>query len=317
MSLRTTILIVAAISASAYHPAATGQENLTGKAQAKLLSSFSVSSASKGASVLQPQIAQSTSQDEFIPLHRQRDQQEFQPDKLPFVPPPVEEQPKGKYKISPGVSIMNPSAYGASWGSVGIGLGFQSRTRFTNKADGVMGIGFGLGDPQKYVGLQIGIGLTDLSEPFVDGSLSWKLHRRLPADFSIALGQNGFATWGDTDGGSSLYGVVTKRFLLKEDTAKPFSELNFSLGVGGGQFRSESDIDNHIDSVGVFGTVAVRIVEPVSAIVEWTGQDLTLGLSYVPFRDLSLVVVPAITDVTGNAGDGTRFILGVAYGFFF
>lgn len=317
MSLRTTSLIVAAISASVYQPIATGQETATREVQTKLLSSFPLSSPSGDASLLQPKIAQSTSQDEFIPLHRQRDEQEFQPDKLPFIPPPVEEQPKAKYKISPGVSIMNPSAYGASWGSVGIGLGFQSRTRFTDKADAVMGIGFGLGDPQKYAGLQIGIGLTDLSEPFVDGSISWKLHRRLPADFSIALGQNGFATWGDTDGGSSLYGVVTKRFLLRENLAQPFSELNLSLGVGGGQFRSESDIDNHVDSVGVFGTVAVRIVEPVSAIAEWTGQDLTLGLSYVPFRDLSLVIVPAVTDVTGNAGDGTRFILGVAYGFFF
>ncbi|WNN91672.1 hypothetical protein [Gloeocapsopsis dulcis] len=31
------------------------------------------------------------------------------------------------------------------------------------------------------------------------------------------------------------------------------------------------------------------------------------------FSTTPLVITPAIADVTGNAGDGTRFILGVGY----
>jgi hypothetical protein len=221
------------------------------------------------------------------------------------------------YRSSPGITIMNPSGYGASWKSAGIGIGLQERVRFRNDSDGVFGLGFGLGNPQKNLGLQIGIGFVDLSNPFKDGVVNFKLHRRLPKDMSLALGTQGAVTWGDTDGGSSVYGVLTKRFVLKEDRTKPFSELYTSLGVGGGQFRSESDIDNGVESVGVFGSMSLRFVQPASLVTEWTGQDLTIGVSFVPFRSLPLAIVPALTDITGSAGDGARFIFGLGYSFSF
>ena len=259
----------------------------------------------------------SSSPNQFTPLHRRRDRQPFRPETLPFLQEEGEEKAKTPSVGSPGITIQNPSAYGAAWGNVGIGIGLQERVRFSDLADGVFGIGFGAGNPQKNVALQIGISLVDISDIFADGSISWKLHRQLPYDLNIALGQNGFATWGGPDGGSSLYGVVTKRFILKSDPGEFLSQVYLSLGVGGGQFRSESNIQNGQDSLGVFTSVAVRLAEPVSAIVEWTGQDMTLGFSYVPFRNLPLTLVPAITDITGSAGDGTRFIFGIGYGFSF
>jgi hypothetical protein len=221
------------------------------------------------------------------------------------------------YQASPNVSIINPSAYGLNWGKLGIGVGYQERTRFTKEDDGVIGIGFAIGNSQENLGLQVGIALTDVSDIFADGSISLKLHRQIIPDLNVALGVQGFATWGETDGGSSLYGVVTKKIRLKDRSSEPLSEINLSLGIGGGQFRSESDIQKGNNVVGVFSSVAVRIIEPVSFIGEWTGQDLTLGFSIVPFRDIPLVLVPAITDVTNTAGDGTRFIFGAGYSFSF
>ncbi len=47
------------------------------------------------------------------------------------------------------------------------------------------------------------------------------------------------------------------------------------------------------------------------------GQDLTIGTPIVPFRNLPLVVVPAVTDITGTAGNGARFIIGAGYSFSF
>jgi hypothetical protein len=95
------------------------------------------------------------------------------------------------------------------------------------------------------------------------------------------------------------------------------SQLFLSVGVGGGQYRSEDQIDDGVDTVGVFGSAALRLYEPVNAVVEWTGQDLTVGLSIAPFRNVPIVISPALTDITGSAGDGTRFILGIGYGFSF
>jgi hypothetical protein len=249
-------------------------------------------------------------------------EEEFKPERLPIILPGLEEIEKEEtaptfYKASPNISIITPSGYGADWGEVGVGIGFQERTRFTNDSDAVFGIGFGLGDAQKFVGVQVGVTLTDISDPFDDARVSVKIHRRLPYDFSVAVGVQGGVVLGQTDGGSSVYGVVTKRFPLKQDIREPFSEIYASIGIGGGQFRSESDINEGIESVGVFGSVAVRVLEPMSLITEWTGQDLTIGISIVPFRNLPLVIVPAITDITGSAGDGTRFIFGVGYSFSF
>lgn len=235
-------------------------------------------------------------------------ERKFEPTRIPLVIPVQK-----SYRSSPSITIINPSGYGAAWGNVGVGVGLQGRTRFRDQSDGVIGIGFGLGNPQKNVGLQLGVTLVDVSDPFRDGTLNLKLHRRLPYNSSIALGIQGAVSWGDPDGGSSVYGAISKRIPLKKDRSKPFSEIYTSLGIGGGQFRSEFNIDNKIESTGVFGSLAVRTIEPMNVIAEWTGQDLTLGVSIVPFRDLPLVIVPGVTDITGQAGDGARFILGVGY----
>lgn len=213
---------------------------------------------------------------------------------------------------------MTPSGYGASWGSTGIGLGLQERTRFTNDSDGVLGVGIGLGNARKSLGLAVGVTVTDLwGNSFADGTVSLKLHRQLPHNFGVAAGWQGALRWGETDGGSSVYGAISKRFVLRQSASEPLSQLSLSFGVGTGQYRSENNIENDRDSLGVFGSVAVRVAEPASAIVEWTGQDLTVGMSVAPFRNLPLVVSPAITDITGSAGDGARFIFGIGYGFSF
>jgi hypothetical protein len=244
------------------------------------------------------------------------------PDEQPFVPQnlPLESvKPKARQAASaPGISILTPSAYGQSWGSASIGVGLQSRTRFTRTSDGVVGIGMGLGDAQKAVGLDIGLTFVDLiGNTAQDGTVSFKLHRRLPENLAVAVGVKNLIRFGATDSGTGYYGVVTKRFSLQEDVQQPFSQLFVSAGVGSGQFRSELDISDDRNSVGIFGSVAVRVAEPISAIAEWSGQDLSLGLSIAPFRDVPLVVTPAITDITGKAGDGSRFILGIGYGISF
>ncbi len=235
--------------------------------------------------------------------------QPFQPTQLPLSPPP---QPPAA--SSPSTTLTIPSAYGQQWGKVGIGLGIQSRTRYTNQADGGLGIGIGLGNPQTGVGVDVGINILDLvGNTAQEGSVSLKIHRQLPQNWAIAVGVQNAIQWGNTDGGSSVYGVVSKRFDLRENISEPFSRVYASVGVGGGQFRSEDDILQKRNSIGVFGSVAVRVIPPVNAIAEWNGQDLNLGVSVTPFPNLPLVITPALTDITGNAGDGSRLTVGVGY----
>ncbi|WP_244887728.1 hypothetical protein [Anabaena cylindrica] len=236
------------------------------------------------------------------------EQKPFKPQKLPL----ILEKKKAQPLPSPGITMLTPSAYGKSWGRASLGVGLQSRARFTDTADGVLGVGFGFGDGKKLVGLDVNIGIVDISS-FEDGNISLKLHRQLPYDLAVAVGVKNLVTFGNTDGGTSAYGVITKMFRLQDSDSKQFSRLYVSAGVGGGQFRSESDVRNNIDSVGVFGSVALKVAQPVTTIVEWSGQDLGLGISVAPFKKIPLVITPGISDITGNAGDGIRFILGIGY----
>ncbi len=245
------------------------------------------------------------------------DRQEFRPQRVPLrLKKPSQQQPR--YVASPGTTSVTPSAAGKSWGSAGVGVGFQGRTRYTETSDGAIAAGMGFGDARTAVGLDVGVAIFNLSDSFGDrGSVSFKLHRQLPNDFAVAVGWQNAIVWGSTDAGNSVYGVVSKMFRLEENVEKPFSRIYLSAGIGSGQYRSEFDINNGDGTIGFFGSAAVRVAEPLNAIAEWSGQDLTLGLSFVPFRNLPLVITPAITDITGNAGDGARFILGIGYGFSF
>jgi hypothetical protein len=72
-----------------------------------------------------------------------------------------------------------------------------------------------------------------------------------------------------------------------------------------------------IDSIGVFGSAGLRVVEPMSVIIEWSGQNLNAGISLIPFRNLPLTVNLSGADLTGSAGDGTRFIMSIGYNYFF
>ena len=219
-----------------------------------------------------------------------------------------------------GTSISTPTGFGAQWRDAFVGFGYQERTRFTNTDDGAVTAGFGLGDARKLVAAEVAVtSYSTLRQGFGEnGGVSFKVHRTFTnetgGDLAVAVGVENAIDWGNNDAGKSVYGVVTKVLPLTQDPTDPLSTLTVSLGLGGGRFRSEEKVNNREGGTNVFGSVALKVAEPVNPIAEWTGQDLNLGASIYPIPGVPLVITPAAADVTGNAGDGVRFILGVGYG---
>ncbi len=214
-------------------------------------------------------------------------------------------------------SIATPTAFGADRNQAYIGASYQSRTRFTNTDDGAIAAGIGFGDARKTIGLETTLtSYSTFREGFFTNSgISIKAHRLIGKDLAVAVGVDNLITFGHPDGGSDVYGVVSKVFPFKKGDYS--RSVTASIGLGGGRFRSESDYLHGVDSVNVFGSVGVRVAEPVTVIGEWTGQNLNLGASIQPFRNIPLIITPAIADITGSSGDGARFVLGVGYGFKF
>ncbi|WP_310429392.1 hypothetical protein [Chamaesiphon sp. VAR_48_metabat_135_sub] len=231
-------------------------------------------------------------------------------------------------KASPSFSIFNPVGFGADNNLVFFSLSYQNRTRFTQKSDGEAGIGIGLGDAVNAVGVELSYSLNSFgtSTGFGSGAFNAKVHRRLGEDTAVAIGWNQFAKiqfgGGQNGPGSdypnnSYYAVGTKIFRTREDINQAFSRVAVTAGVGSGVFLP-SDPNGGLDRTGlnVFGSLGVRVARPVSAIVEWTGDDLGAGISIAPFDNFPLVITPAVRDITGG-GDGARFILGASVAFNF
>jgi hypothetical protein len=230
-------------------------------------------------------------------------------------------------KVSPGFSISNPTGFGADNNLFFFGLSYQNRTRFTTASDGEAGFGIGLGDAVKSVGVELSYSINSFgsSAAFGSGAFNAKVHKRISEDTAVAIGWNQFAQINLGSGRNanlpsdypknSYYAVGSKIFRTCEDINQPFCRVAVTAGVGSGvflPFQTISDaVANRTDPSGinVFGSVGVRVARPVSAILEWTGQDLAAGVSIAPFDNFPLVITPAVRDITG-AGDGARFILG-------
>ena len=227
------------------------------------------------------------------------------------------------YYSSPSMSIYVPVGYSSDKNTGFVTASYQERTRFANKDDGAIGFGVGLGDSRKSVGVVLSYTTASFggSRDFGSGGFNVKVHRRFKGGWAAAVGMNGFLNIGDiNDFDNSLYAVATKIFRIRNDINKPLSRVAVTAGIGNGQFRTENSIYDDKDNFNVFGSVALRVHSQGSLIAEWTGQDLALGASIAPFKNIPFVVTPAIRDIAGpgaGANDGARFVLGAGFGFKF
>jgi hypothetical protein len=194
-------------------------------------------------------------------------------------------------------------------------VSYQDRLRYTDWHDGLLAAGIGLGNPARTVGLVVAGSLLDTYTDFgEDRSLSLKLHRRLPYRSAVAVGvENVWHTRG-TDGGTSRYVVASTVRPLRADPTAPLGSVAVSVGLGDERFLAEARFAEGDAGVNVFGGLAVRLLRPVNGLVNWSGQDLNLGLSVTPHRALPVALTGAVLDVTGRAGDGARGAVGATLG---
>lgn len=225
----------------------------------------------------------------------------------------VEKQSR-RGRSSPAITISNPAGFGADNFTAFANISVQERVRRATARDATSGFGIGFGDSRKNIGVQISYSLLSFGQvgrSFGSGAFNAKIHRQFPGRWAIAVGAEGLVNIGDdNDFEDTFYGSVTKIFNLRQDVNKPFSRLALTGGAGTGRFRLEEDFVADRSTVSPFGTMAVLVARPVSTILEWTGQDLAVGLSIAPFKNIPLVISPSIRDILG-AGENPRFVLGV------
>ncbi|AFY40206.1 hypothetical protein Lepto7376_4076 [[Leptolyngbya] sp. PCC 7376] len=216
--------------------------------------------------------------------------------------------PEVPNSVSPALSISIPTGFGADQNTVFLSSTYQAVTRTDGYSTFHSGIGVGLGNASKTVGVELSYS-QDTNDNFGDGGFNAKLHKRFKTDFAGSLGWNGFLNTSRHGYEHSLYGSLTKVFRTRESLDKSFSRVAVTAGLGTNQFRSDAAVRAGNNDINAFGNITVRVAKPVSLITEWSGQDLGVGLSIAPFKSFPLVITPAIRDIFD--GNGSRFVLGV------
>lgn len=211
-------------------------------------------------------------------------------------------------------SIMTPSAWGAAYGAAYLGAGAARRTPYLPSPDGIIGIGYGLGDPVLTAGLQIGATVSDLSG-LDNFSFSFKLHRYLTRGTSIALGGESLFSRNSLadDAGDTFYLVVSHVLQSFGPSRDGIGRVHFSAGAGTGRFAKKSDRDfsegKGRNGTFVFGNVAVGVARDLNVILEWSGTNLISGVSTtIHAHRIPIALSIGLADLTRFSGDGIRLV---------
>ena len=216
-------------------------------------------------------------------------------------------------------SLMTPSAWGAAYGTAFVGAGAAERTPYLPSADGVMALGYGMGDPVLNFGLQVGSTVSDVSE-FDNVSFSFKVHRYVGRGTAVAVGGESLFSNGPfvDDAGDTFYVVVSHVLQGISASRTGIGRVHVSAGVGTGRFAKKSDRDLSEGKgrygTRAFGSLAVEVDAGTNVILEWSGTNLLVGLS----RTINAAYAPValsfgLADLTNFSGDGVRLVGGAAF----
>ncbi|MEH2293537.1 hypothetical protein [Nostoc sp.] len=224
----------------------------------------------------------------------------------------------GKQTYIPSLSFGIPSAFGANWGDFFVQASGATRRERNGDSglDGSISAGFGLGDSQKLIGLEVAFNEGSIKNFGDNGSFDLKAHRVIYAgttnQVAAAVGWNSFAQYGNEGvADSSVYGEVTSVSLLQPNSLQNQMPLALTVGVGGGNFRSGND------EVGIFGGVGLQVYPQIGIGASWSGVALNAGVSFVPVQTIPLTILLEGLDLTDRTDGGSAVLLSVSYGFNF
>lgn len=186
------------------------------------------------------------------------------------IPEPTQWVTGGLYQISrgeeglPGITQRVPSGYGSRFLGVQLGLFLESCNvtglnvcgtesfvdEFNDWGKGAIDFNLGLGDPTRWVGVDLGFNFTSLASTrpgqedagtaFGEGQgLNLALSRNIGPDWGIKIGAINLIEFDEVqkDTGRSAYAVASGRFDLGGDPSQNTNDLYITAGLANGLFR--------------------------------------------------------------------------------
>jgi hypothetical protein len=221
--------------------------------------------------------------------------------------------------IGPSSSVSTPVAYGVGWGTVLLGVAAQDGTQYTHRPFGEYAVGFGLGDPDRFVALTTVVTMGGVDEVVRDGNVNFQISRNLNSNgAALAFGVENVAPWGaDKRNKMNVYFVGTRAAVLP--VTKIFHmNIITSLGIGNSRFVHNYEV--HKDESGIyrpFASIGCQILPQAALIFDYVGLTFNAGISIVPFLKYPLVMSLTAVDLTNRGGSHIPVAGSIGYSYNF
>ncbi len=214
-------------------------------------------------------------------------------------------------RAQPGVAASSPVGFGPNQGDIFAGLGYQASTGVNGDQDGALSLGAGFLNGNDIVGIEAVLtSLSTLRSGFGSRMVgAVKVHKTVQ-NWGLGLGVEGFYLNGnDFDTKPSVYVAATRNFQVNP-SSEYFTSGTINFGLGNGRFQQIEDFRDGENGVWFFASSSIRINYFSSAIIDYTGSQVNLALSFSPLKKIPLVITPSLNDVGGSVGDRARLALG-------
>jgi len=216
--------------------------------------------------------------------------------------------------LNPGV----PSAFIAKWGDVFLNASAGTPGNLRPDADGSWVGGFGLGDPQRFVAIELSGGCGSIKRFCGNGGAGVSVSRDLVSNpdqrVALAAAWRNALQWGYEGTQDKIFSAgFTYAIPLRPDSSRFRQTLQFNIGAGNSSFAPYTPVGSQ-ERIGAFGSIGVELSPSVGVSTGWSGRGINAQISYTPFRYVPVSVNLLGADLFNQSPAGTVGILSVSWG---
>jgi len=221
------------------------------------------------------------------------------------------------YLIRPSLGGGVPTGFVGGWGDyfLSASAGTPGNLR-DGSVDASFNFGFGIGDPQKFLGAELYAGIGSFKNFNANGAFGASVGRLLVNSPDLQLGVAGGVidaySYGTESNPQPLngYGAISAAMPLYKGSPRI---VQFTVGGGGSSFAA-IDTSYQLTEAGMFGSVGIEILENLGFSVGVSGRSTNLVLSWIPLRTLPIFVNLMAADVAATTPWGTVGVLTIGWG---
>ena len=224
------------------------------------------------------------------------------------------------YLIRPSLSGGVPTGFVGGWGDYFLSgsAGTPGNLR-GGSVDASFNLGFGVGDPERLVGVELYMGIGSFKDFNANGSFGASVGRLLVNRSDLQLGVAGGVidaySYGTESNPQPIngYGAITAALPLRRGGGGSPRVVQFTLGGGGSSFAA-IDTSYQLSEAGIFGAAGIELLENVGLSVGMSGRSTNVSVSWIPFRTLPIFVNLLAADVFASTPWGTVGVLTMGWG---